>query len=48
MTSACLLACLPAQHIVPVEGLDLTGLEPGHWYDLTCLPLNIQVSEPRP
>ncbi|GFH10759.1 uncharacterized protein HaLaN_06132, partial [Haematococcus lacustris] len=28
--------------IIPVEGLDLTPLQSGRWYHLTCLPLKIQ------
>ncbi|KAL6748221.1 kynurenine formamidase-like protein [Haematococcus lacustris] len=34
--------------IIPVEGLDLTPLQSGRWYHLTCLPLKIQGAEGAP
>eukprot|EP00983_Pelagomonas_calceolata_P133990 1162018-Pelagomonas_calceolata.AAC.2 len=32
--------------IIPIEGLLLEDIEPGRWYDMTCLPIKLQCKEP--
>mmetsp|Transcript_18597 Transcript_18597/g.52277 ORF Transcript_18597/g.52277 Transcript_18597/m.52277 type:complete len:265 (+) Transcript_18597:107-901(+) len=34
--------------IIPIEGLLLEDIEPGRWYDMTCLPIKLQGAEGSP
>ena len=43
----CHAICLLVQGVVPVEGLDLSHVEPG-LYDVHCLPLKLDGSDGAP
>ncbi|KAF5842956.1 hypothetical protein DUNSADRAFT_3549 [Dunaliella salina] len=34
--------------IIPIEGMMLEDIAPGHWYDMTCLPIKLQGAEGSP